>query len=86
MITPTLLARVAEAVCVTPALAGLRSAFPGIHFTQCAADDIVSRVPPALETDGHELYLVTGASGHCLQLTSEFEGATGIVVASKADD
>ena len=61
-------------------------ALPDIHFTVCSADDINARVQPALETDGHELYLVSGASGHCLEITSDFEGATGIVVAAKADE
>lgn len=85
-ITPQVLARVAEASCLDPSAAALRRAFPEIHFTECSADDIVSRVPPALETDSHELYLVSGASGHCLALTADFAGATGIVVAAKADE
>jgi hypothetical protein len=85
-VTPTLLARVAEAACLNPAVSSLRQSFPGLHFTECAADDINARIKPALETDSHEFYLVSGAGGHCLSLTADFEGATGIVVAAKADE
>ena len=85
-ITPKVLARVAEAACLNPALDKLRQAFPGVHLSECSADDINTRLNPALETESHAFYLVSCPDGHCLSLTSEFEGATGIVVASKADD
>lgn len=82
-VTPTLLARVAEAACLNPGLASLRQSFPGLHFSECLADDINARLQPALETDSHAFYLVSGSGGHCLSLTTEFEGATGIVIAAK---
>lgn len=85
-VTPKILARVAESACLDPALDKLRQAFPGIHLSECAADDVHARLSPALETESHAFYLVSGAGGHCLSLTSDFAGATGIVIASKADD
>lgn len=84
-VTPQILARVAEAACLNPALDSLRRAFPDIHLTGCSADDINARLRPALETEDHAFYLVAGSGGHCLELTAEFESATGIVVASKAE-
>lgn len=86
MITEDLLARVAAAVQSDPSASALRAAFPDVHFTECAEDDIVSRVRPVMDLPGHVLYLVSGASGHCLSLTGDFAGATGIVVAAKADE
>jgi len=86
MINAPLLARVAEAVCLNPSAAYLRGEFPNVHFTECSADDINARYKPVLETARHELYLISGCSGHCLEITSELDGATGIIVAAKADE
>jgi len=86
MITPPLLARVAEAVCLNPSAAYLRGKFPDVHFTECSADDVNARFKPALETDQYELYLISGSTGHCLEITADYEGATGIIVAAKADE
>lgn len=86
MISAPLLARVAEATCLNPSAAYLRSQFPDLHFTECSADDINARCQPALETDQHEFYLISGSSGHCLEITTEYEGATGIIVAAKDDE
>jgi hypothetical protein len=36
--------------------------------------------------DGHDLYFISGSSGHCLALTNNPESATGILVAAKVDD
>lgn len=85
-VTPALLARVAEAACLNPAVARLRQSFPGLHFTECAADDINARIQPALETDSHAFYLVSASGGHCLSLTADFESASGIVIAAKGDE
>lgn len=85
-LTPTLLARIAEASCLNPAVESLRQSFPGLHFTECSADDVNTRISPALETDSHAFYLVSCAGGHCLSLTADFEGATGVVIAAKADE
>lgn len=86
MITPELIARVGAAVERNPSAAALRRLFPDIHFTECSADDVNARFSPVLETAGHELYLVSGASGHCLEVTADHDGATGIIVAAKSDD
>ncbi|MGE5492504.1 MAG: DUF6129 family protein [Actinomycetota bacterium] len=85
-VTPALLAQVAEAACINPALASLRAAFPGVSISECAADDVNARLTPALETDSHEFYLVSSCGGHCLSLTSDFEAASGIVIAAKDDE
>ncbi|HZX31600.1 MAG TPA: DUF6129 family protein [Rhodocyclaceae bacterium] len=85
-LTPTLLAQVAEAACLNPALASLRAAFPGLHLSECSADDVNARLTPALETDSHAFYLVSNCGGHCLSLTADFETASGIVIAAKDPD
>lgn len=86
MISAPLLAQVAEAVCINPAAAYLRTKFPEVHFTECSADDINARCQPVLETEQHEFYLISGTSGHCLEITTEYDVATGIIVAAKADE
>jgi len=86
MMTPETLATVAAAVQVNPAMAALRAQFPDLHFTECSEDDVSPRFSPKLETAGHALFLVSGASGHCLELTNDFNLATGVVIASKVDD
>ncbi|MGE5471289.1 MAG: DUF6129 family protein [Bacteroidota bacterium] len=86
MITPQTVARVAEAVSLNPGVSFLRGRFPELHFTECSANDINARFDPVLETEQHELYLISGASGHCLELTSDLNAATGIIVAAKADE
>ncbi len=86
MITPTLLAQVAEATLLDPRVAALRQRFPALHFTECSEDDVSPLYQPALSVDGHDLYLVSGASGHCLALTNDASAATGILIAAKVDD
>lgn len=86
MITPTQLARVGEAVLLDPTTASLRRRFPDLHFTECSEDDISPRYRAAFTVEGYDLYLITGATGHCLELTNDSESATGILVASKVDD
>ena len=41
---------------------------------------------PAFSVQGHDLYLISGASGHCLALTNDATAATGILIAAKVDD
>lgn len=84
--TPELIERIASVARAEPALAALRTAFPGLHFTECSEDDVSPRYRPALELEHHALYLVTGASGHCLELTNDAGMATGILLAAKVDD
>ena len=62
----------------------LRASWPGVHFSLCQDDD-VSGVDPVKSGPGLNLYLVDGRA-HCLALTSDFEAATGLVVAEVADD
>jgi hypothetical protein len=63
----------------------LRAAFPGVHVTVCAEDDVPARLPPAAENDCCSLYYVD-ASEHCLKLTADAAAATGVVVALRSDD
>lgn len=86
MITPELLQQVVAAVGTEAAPGGLRAQFPGVHFTECSEDDLNPRFQPILDTASHAYYLVTGQSGHCLEITSDFASASGIVVAAKADE
>lgn len=84
--TPDLIDRVGQQVRITPELGALRAAFPDLHFSECSEDDVSPRYRPALDLDAHALYLVTGASGHCLELTNDAGIATGLLLASKVDD
>jgi len=86
MISPTQLAQVGEAVLLDPRAASLRQRFPNLHFTECSEDDVSPLYHPAFSVDGHDLYLISGASGHCLALTNDASAATGILVAAKVDD
>lgn len=86
MITPTQLAQVGEATLLDARAASLRQRFPGLHFTECSEDDISPRYKAAFSVDGYSLYLIAGASGHCLELTNDPAMATGILIASQVDD
>ncbi|WP_153145844.1 DUF6129 family protein [Dechloromonas sp. H13] len=86
MITPTQLAQVGEATLLDARAASLRQRFPGMHFTECGEDDVSPRYRPAFSVDGYDLYLISGASGHCLELTNDPGSATGILVAAKVDE
>ncbi len=81
-----LLARIGDAVRRNPGLAGLRARFPGLHFSECSEDDVSPRYRPALTVDGYALYLVSGASGHCLEMSNDPAAATGLLIARLADD
>lgn len=86
MITPRQLFQVGEATMLDPRAASLRQRFPDLHFTECSENDVSPRYQPALSLDTHDLYLISGSSGHCLALTNTPEAATGILVAAKVDD
>ena len=86
MITPEFVAKVGAAVELNPAVVVLRPQFPEIHFSECSADDVNARFNPVFETSQYELYLISGASGHCLEVTADYNSATGIIVAAKSDD
>lgn len=89
-VTPELIALVCAALAngsaARPAVdAGLREAFPGFHFSVCLDNDIPSRLHPLAEGEGFALYGVSSA-GHCAQLTSQIESATGLAIALKDQD
>ncbi|MBP8266783.1 MAG: hypothetical protein KAX47_09560 [Zoogloea sp.] len=86
MISPTQLARVGEAVMLDARAAALRQRFPDLHFTECSEDDVSPLYKAAFGVDGYDLYLISGASGHCLALTNDAASATGILVAAKVDE
>jgi hypothetical protein len=86
MISPAQLVQVAEATLLDPRAASLRQRFPDLHFTECSEDDVSPLYKPALSVDAHDLYLITGASGHCLALTNDAASATGILVAAKVNE
>ena len=86
MITPRQLVQVGEATHLDARAASLRQRFPGLHFSECSEDDISPRYAPALTLDSYDLYLISGASGHCLELTNDSASATGILVAAKVDE
>ena len=81
-----LLARIGDAVRRDASLAALRAGFPGLHFSECSDDDVSPRYRPALTVDGYALYLVSGASGHCLEMSNDPAAATGLLIARLAND
>lgn len=86
MITPAKLVQVGEAVMLDARAAALRQRFPDLHFTECSEDDVSPLYKSALDVDGYNLYLISGASGHCLALTNDAASATGILVAATVDE
>jgi hypothetical protein len=86
MISTAELVQVGEAAQQDARVSTLRQQFPHLHFSECAEDDVSPRYHPALSLDKHHLYLISGATGHCLALTHDAAIATGILVAAKADD
>ncbi len=65
-------------------ITSLREEFNDVHFTYCSEDDIPNN-EPVLEQGAFNLYLIDGRE-HCLCLTSDFENATGVVVAEIYQD
>ncbi|MFA6014439.1 MAG: DUF6129 family protein [Gallionellaceae bacterium] len=61
-------------------LASLKQTWPDLRFTFCSDDDMPARLPPALQREKFNLYLVSG-SEHCLSLTNEPLQAIGVVLA-----
>lgn len=89
---PETFAQIQKAVAVLPpssgdmGIADLRTSFPAVHFTMCSEDDVSPRIPVVAEAGDYVLYLVSGASGHCLAFTPDLVAASGVVVASKSLD
>ena len=86
MITPAQLAQVGEAVMLDGRAACLRQRFPDLHFSECSEDDVSPRYREAFSVPGFALFYITGASGHCLEMTNDAAIATGILIAAKVDD
>ena len=86
MITARQLVQVGETMQLNARIALLRVRFPKLHFSECGEEDVSPRYQPALSIDSHHLYLISGASGHCLELTNDSETATGILVAARVDE
>lgn len=86
MISADTLAAVAAATAQGGGLAALRAAFPELHFSECSEDDVSPRYREAARAPGYVLYYITGATGHCLEMTNDPQIATGILVATQADD
>lgn len=61
-------------------LEGLRKLWPALRFTLCNDDDMPARLPPALQRERFNLYLVGGGE-HCLSLTADPLHAIGVVLA-----
>ena len=74
-----------QAVLSDDTVSLLRRDFPGIHFTYCMDDDIVTRAKPVYEHPRFNLYLVDSRE-HCLCLTNDPDIATGVVVAEVETD
>lgn len=62
----------------------LRQDYQPIHFTYCMDDDLPNNTP-VLELEKFNLYLIDGRE-HCLCLTTDYQTATGIVVAEIIPD
>jgi hypothetical protein len=67
------------------ALASLKKTWPDLRFTFCNDDDMPARLPPAMQRERFNLYLVGGGE-HCLSLTNDMEHAIGVVLAQVDDE
>ncbi len=67
------------------ALASLKKSWPDLRFTFCNDDDMPARMPPVLQRERLNLYLL-GGGDHCLSLTADTERAIGVVLAQVDDE
>lgn len=67
------------------ALGELKQTWPDLRFTLCSDDDMPARLPPALQREKFNLYLVGGGE-HCLSLTNDPLHAIGVVLARVEED
>jgi Family of unknown function (DUF6129) len=86
MIVSATLEQIADAAASTSelnddVLVRLKETWPDLRFTFCNDDDMPARLPPALQREKFNLYLVNG-SEHCLSLTDDPSHAIGVVLAS----
>jgi hypothetical protein len=88
MITTEQLQAIAEKICTLglgdETVSLLRQDYQPIHFTYCMDDDLPNNTP-VLAQDTFNLYLIDGRD-HCLCLTSDYDVATGVVVAEIIPD
>lgn len=66
-------------------LATIKRGWPDLRFTLCSDDDMPARMPPALQRETLNLYLVNG-NEHCLSLTDDPMYAIGVVLATIPED
>lgn len=82
-VTPELVQSVAEVVAREGAcdatVKRLRERHPGVAFSLCSDDDVVTP-RPVHETPNCNFYLLGGGE-HCPSLTTDYETAVGIVLA-----
>lgn len=86
MIVPETLNQIASAAASfdelnEAALPVLKARWPELRFTLCSDDDMPARMPPALQRERFNLYLLGGGE-HCLSLTVDPLQAIGVVLAS----
>jgi hypothetical protein len=85
VIDPALIDRLADSVqrqgLDEAAIAALRAAHPGLHFTVCEDEDVPARLVPVAERPGFNVYLVD-AGEHCVKFTTEPAQASGLVFAA----
>ena len=86
MITSEQLQAVGQQIAAQHSLAEVRTCHPELHFTTCSEDDVSPRYRAASVVPGFALYYVTGASGHCLEITHDANLATGLLIASMVED
>jgi hypothetical protein len=77
-------AELAGAGLSSQSIAGLRVAYPTIHFTHCMDDD-VGALEPYSSRPGFNIYLVD-VREHCMKFTTETGHATGLVLAEVSED
>lgn len=63
----------------------LRQTHQNLHFTYCMDDDIHAGHQPIIQRPQFNIYLVDGRN-HCLQLTTDLQVATGLVLAEVEAD
>lgn len=86
MITTGQLVELGEAAGKLGSASALRQQFPALHFSECSDDDVSPRYKAALNIPGYALYYISGATGHCLEMTNDPAIATGILLAATVDD
>ena len=84
MISPEMLEQIADtaasfATLDANSLASLKKSWPALRFTLCSDEDMPARLPPTLQREKFNLFMVGGE--HCLGLTTDPQQALGVVLA-----